>query len=90
MAVLVRDHAHARVLGLRREVEDPLARVRDLVPAVRRVDGLRAGPLGVRALLAAVVGLVGARVHEHDVVEHAVGLEASRGALVGGAPASTR
>ena len=75
VAVLVGDDADAGVLGLRGVVEDLDAGARDLVAARRRVDAWAGGPLGVGPLLAAVVGLVGAGVDHHDVVDDAVGLE---------------
>ena len=72
MAVLVREHADARVLGLH-----DVVRQLEVGAGDGRAAGDRRGvrPDGVRTLGAAAAGLVLARVHEHHVVDEAVGLE---------------
>ena len=72
MAVLVREHAHAGVLGLHDVVGQAQAGVADRLGVHDRAG---VGPDGVDALVTAAAGLVLAGVHEHDVVDVAVGLE---------------
>jgi hypothetical protein len=72
---LVRDDPDAGVLGLHDVVVDLDAGARDGVAAGGRVDVAGVRPDGVGALGTTVVGLVGAGVDDHEVVDDAVGLE---------------
>jgi hypothetical protein len=75
VAVLVGDDPDPGVLGLHDVVVDLHGRAGDGVAAGGRVDVAGVRPDGVRPLLAAVVGLVGAGVDDHEVVDDPVGLE---------------
>ena len=72
VAVLVREHADARVLGLHDVVRELEVGAGDVGAAGdrRRVRPERVGALGTAAARLVFTG-----VHEHDVVDHAIGLE---------------